>query len=99
MTVNKPAADLLGVEVGDRLDVVSFSQAQVAGNEFRPGSPLKGPSFEVTVVGIVESPTDLEDWTASIYFSDAALRPIPISAGSRRSSRCGASRERRRNRC
>ena len=77
MTVNKPAADLLGVEVGDRLDINSFSQEQVAGNEFRPGIPLKGPSFEATVVGIVESPTDLEDRTASIYFSDAALRTHP----------------------
>jgi ABC-type lipoprotein release transport system permease subunit len=77
MTVNKPAADLLGVDVGDRLDIKSFSQAQVAGNEFRPGIPLRGPSFEATVVGIIESPSDLEDGTPSIYFSGHALRVHP----------------------
>ena len=77
MTVNEPAAELLGVKVGDRLEVMSFSQEQVVGNEFHPGSSLRGPSFDVSVVGIVESPTDLEDRTASIYFSGAALQAHP----------------------
>src|SRR5262245_24335035 len=77
MTVNEPAADLLGVEVGDRLDVDSVSQEQVGRNEFRPGAPLRGPSFQVTVVGIVENPTDVEDGAPSIYFSGALLESYP----------------------
>ena len=77
LTVNRTAAELLDVDVGDRLDVASYSQEQVERNDFRPGVELAGPSFGVTVVGIVDNPGDLDDPTPSVVFSGGLLQAQP----------------------
>lgn len=77
LTINQPARELLGVDVGDRIAIVSYSDEQVENNEFEPGVQPEGPSFEATVVGIVNYPTDLEDPAPTILFSQAVLDTHP----------------------
>jgi len=77
LTINQPAGDLLGVKVGDRLTNVSYSGEQIANNEFQPGVPPAGPTFEATVVGIIDYPTDLEDPAPTIVFSQGVLDDFP----------------------
>ncbi|MGI9031098.1 MAG: FtsX-like permease family protein [Ilumatobacteraceae bacterium] len=77
LTVNQAGGDLLDVEVGDRLPIASYSDEQIADNEFQPGVPTEGPSFEATVVGVVDYPTDFESPAPSRIFSQGVLDTYP----------------------
>ena len=77
MTVNGPVREQLDIEVGDRLPIASYSVEQVENNDFEPGVPPEGPSFEATVVGVIDYPSDLEDPAASIIFSQGVLDAYP----------------------
>ena len=77
LTINGPVREQLGVDVGDRLPIASYSAEQVENNEFEPGVAPEGPTFEATVVGVVDYPTDLEDATGAIIFSQGVLDAYP----------------------
>ena len=67
ITIGEGLADRLGLDVGDRLVVESFSPAQVAATlrgEADAG-PRRGPTVRLRVAGIVRRPLDLGDRTAS----------------------------------
>ncbi len=76
-TINRAAADAFGFGVGERFPIRSFSAEQVGNNEFRPGVAPEGPSFEATVVGIIEYPADLDDDTPTVIFSEGVLSAHP----------------------
>ena len=76
-TVNVAGFVVLGGEVGERFEFDSFSQPQTDGNEFRPDVALEGPSFEATLVGVVSTPSDLEDPAPVLIFSEALLAEQP----------------------
>jgi ABC-type lipoprotein release transport system permease subunit len=79
-TVNRPLASLLaerfGTRVGDKFQVVSYSQDQVAANFDTLDKP-DVPPFPATLVGITESPTEFDDPTAQMVFSPSFLAAHP----------------------
>ncbi|MGI9051176.1 MAG: FtsX-like permease family protein, partial [Ilumatobacteraceae bacterium] len=76
-TVNQTAFDVLGAEVGQRFEIVSFSQQQADENEFRPDVELEGPSFQATLVGVTGSPSDLDEPAPTMIFSKPLLAAEP----------------------
>jgi hypothetical protein len=58
-------------EVGDHFPVRAYTQEQVSSNDFDavPG----GPAFEGVLVGIIDSPDELDDPTPTAVFSPALL--------------------------
>ncbi len=80
-TVNRSLAKLLaerfGTRVGDRFQVTSFDQQQVAANAFDTGERPRVPLFTATLVGITETPADFDDPSASMVFSRSFLRVHP----------------------
>jgi hypothetical protein len=80
-TVNRRMAALLAqqsaMHVGDQFQVASFDQAQVAANAFDTGEPPRVPLFTATLVGVTENPTDFDDPSPTMVFSQAFLRAHP----------------------
>jgi hypothetical protein len=81
-TVNQAMADLVrrrfDSHVGDSFDVVSFARSQVETNRaFTSGDPPAVPPFPAKWVGVIQNPTDFEEATPSIYYSEAFLRAHP----------------------
>ncbi|MEO8697742.1 MAG: FtsX-like permease family protein [Acidimicrobiales bacterium] len=80
-TVNRSFANLLsrrfGTRVGDQFEVTSFDQDQVVANAFDSGEPPRVPLFEATLVGITESPTDFDDPSPVMIFSQSFLSAHP----------------------
>lgn len=56
--VNRFTAEKLGLDVGDTLQLASFSPAQLEGDEYEEPA---GPTIDVTVVGIDRLPDDVAD--------------------------------------
>ena len=61
----------MGATVGERFPVETQTQEQVSGNRF--DEPGRGPPFEATLVGIVDTPDDMDDPTAKVVFPPALL--------------------------
>jgi hypothetical protein len=79
-TVNRSMASLLaerfGTRVGDRFQVVSYDQGQVAANFDTAQTPAV-PPFTATLVGVTESPTDFDDPSAQMVFPRSFLGAHP----------------------
>lgn len=79
-TVNRLLAELLadrfGTGVGDRFDVVSYSQAQVEQNFDSIEAPAV-PVFSATLVGITETPLDFDEPSMQLVFSESFLEEHP----------------------
>ena len=75
-TINRPMASLLaerfGTHIGDRFQVVSFSQEQVAANFDTIETPAV-PPFTATLVGVTESPAEFDDPSLQMVFSRSFL--------------------------
>ncbi|MEO7397547.1 MAG: ABC transporter permease [Ilumatobacteraceae bacterium] len=80
-TVNRVFAALLaerfGTRVGDQFQVTSFDQQQVAANAFETLEGPAVPLFTATLVGITETPSDFDEASASMTFSEAFLGAHP----------------------
>ncbi len=61
----------MGATVGERFPVETQTQEQVSGNRF--DEPGRGTPFEATLVGIVDTPDDMDDPTAKVVFPPALL--------------------------
>jgi hypothetical protein len=79
-TVNGPMASLLrqrlGSEVGDRFQVISYDQAQVAA-KFETIEKPAVPPFTAILVGVTEAPSEFDDRTPAMVFSRSFLRAHP----------------------
>ena len=79
-TVNGPMASLLaerfGTEVGDRFQVVSYSQEQVAAGFETLDDPAV-PPFPATLVGITQSPLEFDDKSPVMVFARDFLEAHP----------------------
>ncbi|HWC10148.1 MAG TPA: FtsX-like permease family protein [Acidimicrobiales bacterium] len=79
-TVNGPMASLLarrfGTRVGDRFQVVSFTQEQVAAGFESLDEPAV-PPFTATLVGISQSPLEFDDSSPAMVFPPSFLRAHP----------------------
>ncbi len=75
-TINRPMASLLverfGTKVGDRFQVVSFTQEQVAAGFEALDKPAV-PPFTATLVGITESPVEFDDNSPAMVFARSFL--------------------------
>ena len=76
--VNRRLAAMLaqrfGTRVGDRFDVAAFDQNQIEFNRaFDSGEPPTVPRFEVTLVGITETPSDFDNPSPTMVFSQSFL--------------------------
>ncbi|CAN5541238.1 hypothetical protein BH10ACT2_BH10ACT2_15130 [soil metagenome] len=80
-TVNRSFAAMLekrfGTHVGDTFQVTSFDQQQIATNAFDSGEPPAVPLFTVTLVGITQSPSEVEDPAQNLVFSEGFLAAHP----------------------
>ena len=76
-TVNLTEQDLLGGEVGETYDFVSYSQQQTDENDINESSSFDGPTFRATLVGIVTSSAEFEDSTPTLTLSDGFLPAHP----------------------
>src|SRR5439155_10476800 len=84
VTVKRATAQLLrrhfDAHLGDSFDVVSYARSQVESNRsFSSGEPPAVPPFPAKWVGVIENPTDFEEPTPSIYYSEAFLRAHPTA--------------------
>jgi hypothetical protein len=68
---NLAFAEMFGAEVGDRLPVATWTQAQVDTNAF--GRPPSGYAFEGVLVGVIDGPDDLDDPTPTAVFGVGLL--------------------------
>jgi hypothetical protein len=79
-TINRPMASLLanrfGTKVGDRFQVVSYTQEQVAAAFETLDNPAV-PPFTATLVGITESPAEFDDKSPSMVFARSFLATHP----------------------
>ena len=79
-TVNRSMATLLserfGTRVGDRFQVRSYDQDQVAANFDTSAAPAV-PPFTATLVGVTDAPTDLDDSSPQMVFPRSFLGAHP----------------------
>ena len=79
-TVNRSMAALLserfGTRVGDRFQVLSYDQDQVAANFDTSAAPAV-PPFTATLVGVTEAPTDFDDSSPQMVFPRSFLGAHP----------------------
>jgi ABC-type lipoprotein release transport system permease subunit len=75
-TVNESLAELMDLDIGDRLRNISLSQEQVSANDFDVENP-GGPTFEATLVGIVSTPSDFDNPFPTITYSNGLLDAHP----------------------
>ena len=79
-TVNRSMAALLserfGTRVGDRFQVRSYDQHQVAGNFDTAEAPAV-PPFAATLVGVTDAPTDFDDSSPQMVFPRSFLGAHP----------------------
>jgi hypothetical protein len=68
---NPGFVEAFDAELGDRFPVRAYTQAQVSANAF--GADPGGPTFEGVLVGIIDSPDELDDPTPTAVFSPALL--------------------------
>jgi putative ABC transport system permease protein len=68
---NVAFTEMAGAEVGDRLPVATWTQAQVDANAF--AEPPAGFAFEGVLVGVADSPDDFDDPTPTVVFPLALL--------------------------
>jgi putative ABC transport system permease protein len=68
---NVAFTEMSGAEVGDRLPVAAWTQAQVDANAF--AEPPAGFAFEGVLVGVADSPDDFDDPTPTVVFPMALL--------------------------
>ena len=67
-------AERFGARIGDRFEVASFDQNQIEFNRaFDSGEPPAVPRFEVTFVGIIDTPADFDATAPTMVFSQAFL--------------------------
>lgn len=76
-TVNRSALELMRGEIGTEYQLVSFSQEQTDDNAFGKDEEFEGPRMTATLVGVTASPTDFEDSSPVITYSDAVLAENP----------------------
>jgi len=80
-TVNRSMASLLserfGTRIGDRFQVVSYDQAQVAAN-FDTAEDPAVPAFTATLVGVTDAPSDFDDDSPMMVFPRSFLGRHPV---------------------
>jgi hypothetical protein len=69
---NPELVKALGLELGDHVQLVTFTQAQADGGAFGVAAPA-GPSLTGTLVGVVAGPQGIEDQTPVAIFSPKLL--------------------------
>jgi len=62
-----------GARVGDRFKFGSISRAQIASGQGFGGTP-KGVAFEATLVGVIDSPDEINSDTTAVIFPTSLLR-------------------------
>lgn len=70
VVVNEPAAALVGVDVGDELDVATLTSEQVRAEAY---FPPQGPTLPFRVVGVVRGTDDIVEGADGGFFAGPAL--------------------------
>jgi ABC-type lipoprotein release transport system permease subunit len=77
VALNEAAAEAMGVDVGDRIDVATMTPEQVATEDY---FPAQGPALDLEVVGVTRGADDLVADGEAAILGTAALFDV-VSAG------------------
>jgi hypothetical protein len=73
VVVNEAAAALVGVDVGDEVDVATLTPEQVLAEDY---FPPRGPTLPFQVVGVVRGTDDIVEGAAGGFFASPALYDV-----------------------